>query len=138
MWMGLLLTAQLSCPQDVAAWASRLTSQLPRYTNLIFTRNRLGYRMTRVGEPELERVSDTQVRLWFMTVERDATADLTLQRAYQLDVSQTAQGWQIEQIQVAQSGTLAPRDASFGTVAQAIAMWQRDQCPATFRIRAES
>ncbi len=138
MWLGLLLVAQASCSIDVAQWADQLTAQLPRYTNLVFVRNRSDYRLTRVGEPEWESLSATQVRLWFMASERDATTDLTLQRAYQLDLSQTPQGWQVVQIQVAQAGTLAPRDASFGAVAQAIATWQRDQCPATFSVTAES
>lgn len=138
MWLGLLLATQASCPLDLSQWADHLTAQLPRYTNLVFIRSRSHYRLTRVGEPEWEHVSATQARLWFMAAERDATTDLTLQRAYQLDLGQTPEGWQVVQIQVAQSGTLAPRDASFGAVAQAIATWQRDHCPATFRIAGES
>lgn len=132
MLLSWVLLAQLGCPADLETWATQMTTQLPRYTNLVFVRSGNDYRLTRVGIPEWELLDGDRARIWFMTAERDATASLN--RAYQLDVQQTTRGWELLQLRVAQDGTLAPRDASYGAVAQAIAQWQTDHCPSGFEI----
>lgn len=131
-----------------------MTAQLPAYANRAFRRANTPTHVSIVGFPEVVPVvdgggqlldwgegNDELAQVYFSTLERqqgDAAGRSQLQRAYRVYLVRPRDRpapWLPIAVRVAQSsqanggGRLAPRDASQGAIAQAIANWQKAGCP---------
>ncbi|MDX2273465.1 MAG: hypothetical protein NW237_16145 [Cyanobacteriota bacterium] len=151
-WISLSWPA-LACPTEVNAWAEGMTSQLPRFVNLVLTRTNAQFRLILVSPPQVEPLLPSPLDLavdpsqplgygiYFSTLERqlvgvdspdtwDNRRTDSLSLAYRAEVFQASptSSLVLSRLQVLRPEGI-PRDISDGATAQGIRAWQAAGCP---------